>query len=295
VYLVDPSLLPHPDTKHDEVAAAMDVEAGGASEHSHPAAAMPWWRRRWLPMGTRGAIWRSRTERVRQMAEVPQAVGVNVAEVHTRKHLFDMFFQYSPGWRKSSVYSQRAGGLATCKSLDTLFLQAACLRPVLQHKMELYVGSMPHASRISGGMQTPLKDPVRAVQKCQRVYGDDPSLLLDICRELLVFEHLGDLLSMLQRLRQDPDIVIVRIKNRLHPTYDATMSAGYRDVLVNVKIQNAVTTSLNVHHHIAEVQLIPRSVYERRTYGLDGGGGGDGQQQVPGHSNYVVWRDLRGQ
>ena len=45
------------------------------------------------------------------------------------------------------------GGVHVCRSLDTLFQQAACLRPVLQRKMEVYVGASETASRIGGSLQ----------------------------------------------------------------------------------------------------------------------------------------------
>jgi hypothetical protein len=82
--------------------------------------------------------------------------------------------------------------------------------------------------------------------------------------------------------------------------------------MVNVQVRNSETMSLNVEFHIAELQLIPRPVYERRTSGgalghrMGVGGdharGGyyppsDGHmhhQMYNGHMNYVLWRDLRG-
>jgi hypothetical protein len=69
-----------------------------------------------------------------------------------------------------------------------------------------------------------------------------------------------DLRGMLQMLRQDPEVAIVRIKNRLDPQYDSSLSAGYRDLMINLQIRNEETTLLNVQHHIAEIQLIPRDV-----------------------------------
>ena len=86
-------------------------------------------------------------------------------------------------------------------------------------------------------------------------------------------------------LHQDPEIVIVRIKNRLDPEYDSSQSAGYRDVMINLQIQNEETVRLNVQNHIAELQLIPRRVYNWRSNGDTG---------VQGHRNYVLWRNLRG-
>eukprot|EP00802_Teleaulax_amphioxeia_P030289 Tamp_32791.p1 GENE.Tamp_32791~~Tamp_32791.p1 ORF type:complete len:105 (-),score=14.41 Tamp_32791:88-402(-) len=103
---------------------------------------------------------------------------------------------------------------------------------------------------------------------------------------------------MLERLQNDPDLVIMRIKNRLDPNYDTSASA-YRDVMVNLRIENSETVSMNVQHHIVELQLIPQAVYERRTEGLnkapgEGRQGDEARMGFNGHMNYVLWRDLRG-
>jgi hypothetical protein len=81
--------------------------------------------------------------------------------------------------------------------------------------------------------------------------------------------------------------------------------------MVNIQVRNSETMSLNVEFHIAELQFIPREVYEIRT------SGGQGQERLTypagrayprspnhrsilrppeynGHMNYVLWRDLRG-
>jgi len=129
-----------------------------------------------------------------------------------------------------------------------------------------------------------LKTPERAVQKTMRCYGGDCSLLLDVCRDAIVFDRVCDLRAMLQWLHQDPEVVIVRIKNRLDPEYDPSLSAGYRDLMINLQIRNEETVRLNVQHHIVELQLIPRQVYDRRQDGDTGG-----------HRNYVLWRNLRGE
>ena len=55
---------------------------------------------------------------------------------------------------------------------------------------------------------------------------------------------------------------MVRIKNRLDPCYDSALSSGYRDVMINICIKTPETTSLRVQHHVAELQLILREVYE---------------------------------
>ena len=82
--------------------------------------------------------------------------------------------------------------------------------------------------------------------------------------------------------------------------------------MVNIQVRNSETMSLNVEFHIAELQLIPRAVYEWRTSGRNivinpavpawersGYYSGSHAQilrppEYNGHMNYVIWRDLRG-
>ena len=174
-------------------------------------------------------------------------------------------------------------------SIDMLIQHATCLRPVLQRKILQLLSETPHASRIGGIMETPLKSCERAVEKVLRCYSGDCSLLLDVCREVLVFETVEDLCTMLEHIHRDQEVRIVRVKNRLDPDYDSALSAGYRDVMINLQIDNAETRALNVQHHIAEVQLVPSAVYARRIN--DDDAADDAQN---GHTNYVHWRNLRG-
>ena len=43
-----------------------------------------------------------------------------------------------------------------------------------------------------------------------------------------MFEGPEDLLACLEAVAADPDVVVVRVKNRLRADYDARQSAGYR-------------------------------------------------------------------
>jgi hypothetical protein len=208
------------------------------------------------------------------------------------------------------MYSRRQleGTLEVCRSIDSLYLQATCLRPILQRKLEQLVSAYPNACRVGGSLQTPLKDPARAVQKALRVYANDVSLLMDICREVLVFHDLHDLHAVLHGIQEDAEVKIMRVKNRLDPAYDSALSCGYRDVKINIRLETRETVSLNLHHHIVELQLVPHVVYERRSEGLNHAPG-DSSSCAPeaarynrsrsragytGHMNYVLWRDLRG-
>jgi len=192
-----------------------------------------------------------------------------------------MNYAFRPNPIKLFSRMQREGTMEVCRSIDTLYLQATCLRPFLARKMDQLMRENACLPGTLGFAQTSLKKPTRTVQKAVRVYGDDCSLLLDICRGVMVFDGLDHLHGMLRRLERDPEVNIVRIKNRLDKGYDSALSWGYRDVMINVQLKTLETQALNVHHHIAELQLVPRAVYERRN-------GGTSFQKL-----ISLWRDLK--
>ncbi len=82
------------------------------------------------------------------------------------------------------------------------------------------------------------------------------SLLVDVCRQCIVFREGRDLVACLRCMAADPQLVLARVKNRLNPAYDTAASAGYRDVLVNLRIESAETEGLCVAGHVCEVQLM---------------------------------------
>ena len=84
----------------------------------------------------------------------------------------------------------------------------------------------------------------------------DVSLLVDICRQCIVFRDGQDLVRCLRAIGDDSEAVLVRIKNRLDPSYNTKASGGYRDVLVNLRIESAETRLLCVAGHVCEVQLL---------------------------------------
>ena len=79
----------------------------------------------------------------------------------------------------------------------------------------------------------------RAIEKAVRSYHNDVSLLTDMARQCLVYETPAQLADALRAIYQDPEVRVVRVKNRLSTLYDATPTAGYRDVLVNITLHNA--------------------------------------------------------
>ena len=82
---------------------------------------------------------------------------------------------------------------------------------------------------------------------------------MDLCRQSIVFEEIAGLAACLACIASDPDVKVLRIKNRLDPDYDAAVSAGYRDVGLNLRLVGSEPRSLGLHAHVCEVQLILRS------------------------------------
>jgi hypothetical protein len=81
-------------------------------------------------------------------------------------------------------------------------------------------------------------------------------MLVDICRQSIVFEDAECLTSCLEAVLSDKEVLVLRVKNRLDPNYDATASAGYRDVAINLRVVSAVTEELGIDMHVCEVQLL---------------------------------------
>jgi hypothetical protein len=51
-----------------------------------------------------------------------------------------------------------------------------------------------------------------------------------LARECILFRGVPDLLRCLEALVADPEVELLRVRNRLSPAHDAADSAGYRSV-----------------------------------------------------------------
>jgi hypothetical protein len=77
---------------------------------------------------------------------------------------------------------------------------------------------------------------------------------VDLCRQSIIFDNLHDIALCLATMRTDPEIQIVRVKNRLDPGYNAAESGGYRDVMVNLKLLGNNVEELGLDGHVCEVE-----------------------------------------
>mmetsp|Transcript_13017 Transcript_13017/g.20459 ORF Transcript_13017/g.20459 Transcript_13017/m.20459 type:complete len:133 (+) Transcript_13017:153-551(+) len=121
----------------------------------------------------------------------------------------------------------------------------------------------------------------RAMEKTVRSYNLQPSFLCDLCRQSITFKRVEELEQCLKLISKDPEVAIHRVKNRLELNYNDEASAGYRDVLINLRIVNTATKSLGLDIHVSEVQLLLESYAEKKT--------------DTGHKAYVSLRNLRGE
>ncbi len=109
-----------------------------------------------------------------------------------------------------------------------------------------------------------------------------------LCRAAVAFDSLADLAGCLECSTKDPCVVVERVKNRLDPSFDAaTISYGYRDVLVNLRIVRSPVgclsdeswRKLGLFNHVCELQLVPLEIYQLKT--------------EFGHERYVLNRNLK--
>jgi len=83
----------------------------------------------------------------------------------------------------------------------------------------------------------------------------------------------------LELIGRDPEVRLMRIKNRFDRSYDAHKSAGYRDVSLILQIVSEKACYLGLEYHCCELQLHIDTLYESKTDG--------------GHKRYVQWRNMR--
>lgn len=94
----------------------------------------------------------------------------------------------------------------------------------------------------------------------------DVSRLVDLCRQSIVFDTIRDITTCLALIQNDAEVKILRIKNRLDPSYNSARSAGYRDVSINIRIITSESCSIGVNAHVCELQLLLRQYAELKVF-----------------------------
>ena len=119
----------------------------------------------------------------------------------------------------------------------------------------------------------------RAIQKLWRSYSGQPQRLVDLVRSSITCQNPPQILKVLQRIRCDPAVGIIRVKNRLHPEYDSSLSAGFRNLSLNIIVVDADTCKACTASHVCELQLGLQTINDLKSEG--------------GHKRFVSFRDMR--
>ena len=143
---------------------------------------------------------------------------------------------------------------------------------------ELPLPQITRLGRQRGIQWAPIKKVKRAVEKAQRSYSGKVSRLVDVVRQCIVFSNLTDLCRCLTAISEDPSVRLLRVKNRFTQAA-AKMSAGYRDVSINLVIVTPETVSSGVSGHVCELQLLLEQFFRVKT--------------EQGHLRYVDFRNRR--
>jgi len=162
---------------------------------------------------------------------------------------------------------------ATNATLDQLYAQAVLLDPIFRVRIQrlagMSCGYFPVAATHSATstelrlwseleQDTAARARVRwpeikhvdmAIQKMTIHYHGSTSQLVDIVRQRIVFDSVADICECLRIITNDPDLEIVRFKNRFDPRKDARITACYRDVVVVLRVVTLLTTRLGVAGH----------------------------------------------
>jgi len=169
-------------------------------------------------------------------------------------------------------------------SLDQLYAQAVVLDPIFRAKTEqialennghffvssLDPGSMPCLMAWRQIQEDPealasvqwggVKKLDCAVRKMAMCYSGRASQLRDLVRQRIVFDSLEHLRACVEAIFQDCDLEILRFRNRFDVSYDAHATAGYRDVVMILRLRTQATVVLGLAGHLVELQLALRQM-----------------------------------
>eukprot|EP00747_Dinoflagellata_sp_TGD_P090542 gnl/TRDRNA2_/TRDRNA2_164732_c0_seq1.p1 gnl/TRDRNA2_/TRDRNA2_164732_c0~~gnl/TRDRNA2_/TRDRNA2_164732_c0_seq1.p1 ORF type:complete len:656 (-),score=83.55 gnl/TRDRNA2_/TRDRNA2_164732_c0_seq1:302-2269(-) len=155
-----------------------------------------------------------------------------------------------------------------------LYAQARALHGPLHRRLQDWASASNGVS-----VSPPLKKEQRVAQKVMRSYGGHVSRVVDIVRASIIYEDLQDLIVGLRTIIADDNAIIRAVKNRFDSTYDASTTAGYRDVCLILRLDSNETRAAGCNLHMCEVQLHIQSFFSVKT--------------DEGHARYIEWRNLR--
>ena len=195
---------------------------------------------------------------IKGAAAVPFYVGVHAGiKPHTRTHLLqeDVVLGWLVGWLVGSM----VGWFGTLHSWLVVRDEVG----VFEKSENLWEFSGGVKGRLQMGG---IKSVERGTLKVDSVYEGDVSRVLDVCREMIVFESIKDMTDCLHALSNDPELSVVRIKSSMTKAgLNPAVPMGLHFISVNLRIHNAQTKRLAVSGHVCEVLLMLRSSAELLT------------------------------
>ena len=81
------------------------------------------------------------------------------------------------------------------------------------------------------------------------------SMFAEMLLQAIYFKDPAALFRGLRAVSGDMEVRLLRVVNRLHEEYPAAVTAGYRDVLVNLSLSTAETRRLGIDAVVCELQL----------------------------------------
>ena len=72
------------------------------------------------------------------------------------------------------------------------------------------------------------------------------SRLVDICRQSIVYDELSGVATCLRVILSDPEVQVLRVKNRLDSAFCSRESAGYRDLAINLLVHCLLSSGVHI-------------------------------------------------
>lgn len=174
-------------------------------------------------------------------------------------------------WIKQTAAAASASAAAPDLPLDSLAYVAHARLAAGPVSIKLYevVSELLHAAHsIVGAECVPgmVKGAPRIVFKSMTKYGGNTSKCHDLARATVSVRTLADVVVVVLAVLACPLIVVIRIKNRMDPAYDALPIGGYRDVQFQCLLQDSAGKWFYAELQINLVAMIA----------IKAGGGGEG-------------------
>ena len=157
-------------------------------------------------------------------------------------------------------------------------IQISCQHNSVQFSNSgLSLQTSPGGASADDFKEAPIKTAKRAIEKVWRSYNGRPACLTDVVRTSMVCTSLEQMEGVASAIFADPTVQLIRVKNRFDPDYNSALTAGYRDISMNLRL---TATDSEYAEMIFEVQIQYEAFYALKS--------------DKGHAKYAQFRDLRG-